>query len=407
MNKCFLIAPLLLATAEALAQTVVVPNDLHFRDQAGFDHSAGIDSIQVYSYKTGRQAINVAEGIPLDMEKAWGVTTGSKDVVVAIIDDGFFYRHEDLAGNIWQNPGETGVDKNGLRKESNGIDDDNNGYIDDVMGWDFVFDDPDPDPYVFDGMDRTRVQPYWHSMGAMGIIGAKGNNGIGVAGINWNISMMLLKIGAQGIRMHELDSSRADRAVRAIRYAADNGARIINWSGFVDDKRPEKINALHDAVRYAAAKNVLLVVGAGNDGNNLDENQGCIYPQCFEDSSIIKVAEVNFDGALYQYLAGDRKLGSNYGKRLVQIGAIGSNFTTFLKNNQSVYALAGGTSNAGPVVAGVAALMLSVRLQLTIKDLKEILLKTATPVKALDGKVECGGVVNAYRAVKMAKENYH
>ena len=84
----------------------------------------------------------------------------------------------------WKNPGETGLDKNGYAKETNGIDDASNGYIDDVMGWDFVFDDPDPDPYIFDGMDATKIQPYWHSISAMGIIGAKGNNGIGVAGIN-------------------------------------------------------------------------------------------------------------------------------------------------------------------------------------------------------------------------------
>ena len=103
-------------------------------------------------------------------------------------------------------------DATGHAKETNGVDDDENGYVDDVMGWDFAFDDPDPDCYIFDGMDRTRIQPYWHSISALGIIGARGNNGIGVAGINWDVSLMLLKIGAQGIGRDEKDTLRPGRA---------------------------------------------------------------------------------------------------------------------------------------------------------------------------------------------------
>src|SRR3954467_9051470 len=112
-------------------------------------------------------------------------------------------------------------------------------------------------------------------MGAMGSIGANGNNGIGVAGINWNVSMMLLRIGVQGVGRDEHDLARIDRVVRAIHYAADNGARIINWSGFVDDARPEKIAELRAAIDYAASKNVLVVVAAGNDAKDLDEDNNC------------------------------------------------------------------------------------------------------------------------------------
>jgi len=133
---------------------------------------------------------------------------GSRKVVIAVLDDGFFYNHEDLAGNIWANPGESGPDASGHPKETNGKNDDVNGYIDDLMGWDFAFGDPDPNCYIFDGMRKDRIQTHWHSISALDIVGAKGNNGIGVAGINWNVSMMLLKIGAQGIGRDEKDTIR-------------------------------------------------------------------------------------------------------------------------------------------------------------------------------------------------------
>ena len=187
--------------------------------------------------------------------------------------------------------------------------------MDDVLGWDFAFDSPDVDCHVFDGMDKSRIGAYWHSLGPMGIIGAKGNNGIGVAGINWDVSMMLLKIGAQGIGRGEKDLVRIDRAARAIHYAADNGARIINWSGFVDDARPEKLAELRAAIDYAANKDVLVVVSAGNDAEDLDKNNNCSHvhaPQCFEGDNLMKVAEIDFGGNLY--VAKGRWVGgSNYG----------------------------------------------------------------------------------------------
>ena len=152
-------------------------------------------------------------------------------------------------------------------------------------GWDFAFDDPDPDCYIFDGMRRDSIQPYWHSISALGIIGAKGNNGIGVAGINWDVSMMLLKIGAQGIGRDEKDTERPGRAAKAIRYAADNGARVINWSGFVSDPTPAALEELRAAIEYAGKKNVLLVVGAGNSG------AGCRQAREFHFSRLLRLGQ--------------------------------------------------------------------------------------------------------------------
>jgi len=377
----------------------IIPNDPFFKFQYSFKNPGGKLVIDSYSYKPSAKEYEAGTGIDPDFTRAWTITTGKKSVIVAILDDGFFYQHEDVKDNIWENPGETGLDKNGYPKETNGIDDDGNGYVDDVMGWDFCFDDPDPDCYVFEGMDNTRIQPYWHSISTLGIIGAKGNNGIGVAGINWDVSMMLLKIGAQGVR--DIDLSRNERAAKAIRYAADNGAKVINWSGFVQDVRPETLGKLKAAIDYADEKGVLLVVGAGNYGQNIDLKENFIYPSCFENENILNVAEIDFKGDLFRYEIEGRVFGSNYGERNVDIAAIGMNYSTFLKNNCGVYSLPGGTSNSTPVVTGVAALVLSVRPEFKALELKKVLLDSVTKLPSLTGKIKSGGMVNASRALQL------
>ena len=381
----------------------VVPNDPFFKFQVSFLNPGGQIPIERTSIKPSPVTLDAAAGIDPDITRAWTISTGSRKVVVAVLDDGYFYNHEDLAGNIWTNPGETGLDATGHPKETNGIDDDQNGYVDDVMGWDFAFDDPDPDCYVFDGKRRDRIQPYWHSISALGIIGARGNNGIGVAGINWEVSMMLLKIGAQGIGNGEKDTARPGRAAKAIRYAADNGARVINWSGFVSDPTPEALAELKAALEYAGKKNVLLVVGAGNSGLDIDRPENFTYPACFPLDNILTVAMIDFKGGLVRYQAGDRWLGSNYGLQNVDIAALDENFTTDLQNGRSAYRLGGGTSCAGPVVAGIAALTLSVKPDLSAVELKKLLMETVTRLPSLEGKVACGGMVNAYKALQAAR----
>jgi len=390
------------AAAAPLQETTRIPNDPYFREQVSLYAKGGRGSWLRNSPRTARDTATIAPGLTLDAPRAWALTTGSRDVVVAVLDDGFFYRHEDIADNVWHNPGETGTDANGLARETNGVDDDANGFVDDVVGWDFAFNDPDPDHYVFDGMDRSRVQPYWHSISALGIIGARGDNGVGVAGINWVVSLMLLKIGAQGTRRGEVDTARVGRAAQAIRYAVDNGARVINWSGYVDLRDPARLTPLREAVAYAAVRGVLLVTGAGNDGKDLDQDQNCSFPQCFDFPNQIRVAEASWDGGLYRYTVGGQTRGSNYGARRVEIAAIGVNFTTGLRNGAEIYAVGGGTSDAAPVVAGVAALMLSVRPTLTAAELKAALIASATPLEQLKGKVAAGGAVNAYHAVRLA-----
>jgi subtilisin family serine protease len=203
--------------------------------------------------------------------------------------------------------------------------------VDDLVGYDFAFDDPDPDSYIFDGMDRNRIQPYWHAISALGIIGAKGNNGIGIAGINWDVSMMLLKIGAQGIRRGEPDIQRKELAARAIHYAVDNGARVINWSGFVEDKNPADIRQLQDAFDYAERRGVLIVLPAGNKGKDLDLPENVMYPQAFTNENILRLAEINFRGQLDVNSGRDRISASAYGKHTVHLAAIARNYTTLFE----------------------------------------------------------------------------
>lgn len=365
-----------------------MPNDPLFRLQTSFWDPAR-------SSPASRQ-------VTPDVLGAWLLTTGSRSVVVAVLDDGFFYQHEDLRDNIWHNPGESGLDAQGHPKETNGIDDDGNGYVDDVVGWDFAFHDPDPDAYVFDGMDRDRIQPFFHGTAALGIIGARADNAVGIAGVNWDVSMMLLKIGAQGIARGDTDAHRAQRAAQAIHYAVDNGARVINWSGFVETTADRDVAELQQAFTYAEQRGVLIVLSAGNSAQDLDDPANAVNPQSFPHSNIIRVAEVAADASLVRRSGSNQTGGSNYGAHTVEIAAIAANYTTDVKNGLSSYQVCGGTSCAAPVVTGVAALVLAVRPDLRADAVKRILLDSATPVAGLKDRIVSGGVVNAQRAVSYA-----
>jgi len=253
MNK-LLSGLLLILLMSFPAAEKVIPNDPWFKLQYSFNNPGGKLVIDSYSYKPSAKEYDAVKGIDPDMTRAWAVTAGKKDVVVALLDDGFFYQHEDIKDNIWKNPGESGLDKNGYPKETNGIDD---------------------------------------------------------------------------------------------------------------------------------------------DGKNVDLKENFTYPVSFENENILTVAEIDFKGELYRYKIDDRVLGSSYGEKNVDISAIGMNFTTFLKNNRSVYALGGGTSNSTPVVTGVAALALSVCPELKALELKKILMDSVKPLPSLKGKIKSGGMVNA------------
>ncbi len=173
-------------------QVSIFPNDIFIADQ--------------YHLKQDNDA-------DIDAGRAWDITTGSDDVVVAVIDTGVDLDHPDLVDNMWTNEDEI---------DGNGIDDDGNGYIDDRVGWDFAADDNDPNP--------TPVGPTWsdtivvHGTHVAGLIGASGNNTIGTSGVNWDVTIMPIRV------FEDTGSSSMDDIYNAINYAVNNGADIINMS---------------------------------------------------------------------------------------------------------------------------------------------------------------------------------
>jgi subtilisin family serine protease len=146
----------------SVLQATATPNDPGFSQQYGL-------------HNTGQSIVGLGSGTPdadIDAPEAWDITTGSNNVIVAVLDSGIDKDHQDLAANIWQNP----VDPD------NGVDDDSNGFVDDVYGYDFIDDDDSP------------TDVFGHGTAVAGVIGAKGNNGVGVAGVNWNVRLMALKV---------------------------------------------------------------------------------------------------------------------------------------------------------------------------------------------------------------------
>lgn len=297
-----------------------------------------------YTAQWGLQTIGI--------ETAWAKTTGSSDIVVAVIDTGIDYTHKELAANIWHNSNEIAA---------NGIDDDGNGLVDDAMGYDFVNRDTEP-------MDDNR-----HGTHCAGIIGARSNNTIGIAGISPDVSLMPLKVlGADG-------SGSSLNIFYGFKYAVENGARVISMSlggyGF---------NYLsYYGAYYAYKNNVLVVAAAGNEANDNDANP--VYPASFPFSNIISVAASDSGDALAAF--------SNYGAQSVDIAAPGVNILSTVPGDGYTYL--SGTSMATPFVSGAAALVLAMDDSLTHIKTREYILREATALAALEGKVYTGARLNA------------
>ncbi|MCI5065486.1 S8 family serine peptidase [bacterium] len=293
----------------------------------------------------------------INLPQAWKTTTGARSVIVGVLDTGIDYTHPDLAPNMWKNPGEV---------PNNGIDDDHNGYIDDVHGIDTFSDDSDP-------MDDND-----HGTHCAGIIGARGDNRIGMSGIAWNTQLMALKfLGAHG-------SGSIFDAIRAIDYAVDGGVDIVNAS--FGTTYPSV--ALDNAIQRAERAGVLFVAAAGNAGSNNDEVPE--YPASLPNNNIISVASGDREGNLSVF--------SNYGGRSVDIVAPGEHVLSTVSGGR--YARFSGTSMAAPHVSGVAALLLSHNRKLKGTDLKRILLATVKNSPAYLGLVTSSGTLNGAKALK-------
>lgn len=299
--------------------------------------------------------------------EAWSAGyTGSSGVYVGVIDEGIDITHPELAANIWTNPFDP-VD---------GVDNDGNGYVDDVHGWDFAGNTN----RVFDPSGDE------HGTHVAGTIGAKGGNGSGVAGVNWNVTMIAGKfLGPDGGTTLE--------AVEAIDYLVAlkkrHGINLVainaSWGGGGYSR------ALHEAVIRAAKEGILFIAAAGNEGvsndqysnypSNLDTRVGTTGETAASYDSVIAVAAIEKTGALASF--------SNYGATQVDIGAPGVEILSTLPNGQLAYM--SGTSMATPHVAGAVALYASTHPGISAQSIRRALLSAGLPTGSLSGKTVTGG----------------
>lgn len=294
----------------------------------------------------------------INIKKTWLKTIGSKNIKVAVLDTGVDYNHKDLVANVWVNQKE----KNGQA----GIDDDGNGFIDDVYGYDFINNDNDP------------IDDEGHGTHVAGVIGATGDNNIGIAGTAWDVTLINLKI-ARSDR-----SGRISSAIKAMDYAMKQGAQIINMSfGSYNYSQ-----AFYDKLVEAQKRNILVVSGAGNDNKDIDKNP--FYPAAYNLDNIISVASNTSSAKKSNF--------SSYGKYNVDLFAPGSSIYSTLPGNR--YGTDNGTSFATPYVSGAAVLLMSLNPGASYGSIKNKILRGARPHKGLDKYTQTGGVLDVYNSVK-------
>lgn len=303
---------------------------------------------------------------------AWDITTGSSSVVVANIDTGMRLTHQDLAANIWTNPGEIA---------GNSVDDDGNGFVDDVNGWDFFFSNTDPP-------DADPTDEHGHGTHTSGTIGAVGNNLLGVAGVTWNVRIMTIKIySASGT---DTTSAMLINAYNYIRLMKERGVniRVTNNSYGGCNEACGYDQATKDALDAMGNAGILNVFAAGNSGTNNDTTP--FYPASYTSPSVLSVGGTN--------QTDDRVF--NFGANSVDLAApaIGVLSTTFASDTS--YGNSSGTSMATPHVAGAAALLSALNPNLSVASLKASLMNGVDAVAALNGMNKTGGRLNVDRALR-------
>jgi subtilisin family serine protease len=303
----------------------------------------------------------------INAPQAWDRTVGSSSVVIAVIDTGIDYNHPDLVPNIWVNPGE----------RIDGADNDGNGYADDVYGYNFAYgiDDPNDD--------------HMHGTHVAGIAGAVGNNGTGVAGVNWNVKLAALKVldffGA-GSDSHVIEG--IDYAVNLKRRGIN--IRVLNLSLGAEDAR------LCTAIANATAQGILTVAAAGNGGEDLigDNNDSVPTPPANCPGVISVAAFSAVSNSLTSF--------SNFGANTVSLAAPGEEVFSTIPMELGGYEAFPGTSMAAPQVSGAAALLLSLTPSLTPDQIRSRIESTVTKHGSLSGRVKTGGVLNVGGAVANA-----
>ena len=324
------------------------PNDPQFADQWALNN-LGQDG--------GKQRADI------DALQAWTKTKGSEDVVVAVLDTGVDFTHVDLCENMWIRP------ENVPAYSDNEL-----GTFNDING--------------FNGTDKLLdpMDDNGHGTHCAGIIGAEGDNGEGIVGINWHVKIMPLKFLGRG------GFGSVDDAIEAINYAIDRkkhgvNIRIISasWGSTAKSK------ALEDTIRAAGDAGILFVAAAGNDGSNNDSRPH--YPSNYDLPNVISVAALDRNDQLAGF--------SNFGVKTVHVAAPGKDILSTWLNDS--YREASGTSMATPYVSGIAALVIANEPKISMEKLRERILRSVDKIDSLDGKVASGGRICAAKALGLSE----
>jgi len=314
-------------------------------------------------------AISAAWGLKMtDSQRAWRISQGSRDIVVAIVDTGIDSKHPDINRNLWINKGESGKDKFGRDKATNRTDDDGNGFIDDVNGWNFVEN------------NNSLTDEHGHGTHIAGIVGAEGGNGVGISGVAPKVSLMVLKYyDSKGTEVNNLINT-----VKAIDYAVKMNANIINYSGGGIAPSPEEKAAIERAMK----KGILFVAAAGNERSNSDLKK--YYPADYGLPNILSVTAIDrFQNVLPS---------SNFGEQTVDVAAPGNDIISTLPGGQ--YGYMTGTSQATAFATGVAALVMANNSSLRKADeIRKYLTQTGDTDDKLAGKTRYRKRLNSYKAL--------
>jgi len=304
-------------------------------------------------------------GADIAAPAAWDLTTGSTNVIVAVIDTGIRYTHRDLTNQMWRNPGESGGGK-----ETNGKDDDGDGYIDNVFGINAI--NGSGNPMDDDG----------HGTHCAGTIGAAANDGNPHVGVAWRVRLMACKfLSAEG-------RGTISDAIECINFAVSKGAKILNnsWGGGGNSQ------ALYDSINNARTQGVLFVAAAGNYAS--DNDVDTFYPASYPLDNIVSVAALTRNDQLADF--------SNFGRTTVDLGAPGKTIYSCTADTDTSYDDKDGTSMAAPHVSGVAALILSRFPAADLAELRDRILLGAVPIPALDRLCTTGGRLNAYNSMTVS-----
>ena len=325
-----------------------VPNDPRFEELWGLNNTGGNEP--------GGTSRGV-EGADVNAFKAWEITSGSRDVKIAVIDTGIDYNHPDIAANMWQNEAELNGEE--------GVDDDGNGFVDDVYGYDFANDDADP------------TDGHSHGTHCAGTIGAVHNNGVGVAGVMADVQLVAIKF------LTDRGSGTSANAVRAIDYATGLDVDLMSnsWGGGGASQ------AMKEAIERAAEKGIIFTAAAGNSSSDNDRRPH--YPSNYEVENVVSVAAHTAQDNLASF--------SCYGANTVHIAAPGHRILSTTKNGG--YDVYSGTSMATPHVSGALGLLIAHEGRLPHSEMRERLMATSEPIRSYRRKTISGGRLNAYNLV--------